>query len=137
MTALIASTSARQKGAASSGLEPLDLRLRHEPSASHEKGTRPTADRRLEHLRSPAGLEPGAWDRPWTGARSLQLPGLGPPPRPVRAAVSLLRSRAFKLRKPCAQRAQAWPDSVFMVRKALNAAHLAANARETTAVVLI
>ena len=50
---------------------------------------------------------------PWTGARSLQLPGLGPPPRPVRAAVSSLRSRAFKLRKPCAQRAQAWPDSVF------------------------
>ena len=38
-----------KRGAASAGLEPLDLRLRHEPSASHEKGTPPTAGRRLDH----------------------------------------------------------------------------------------
>ena len=119
MTALIASTSARQKGAASSGLEPLDLRLRHEPSASHEKGTRPTADRRLDHRplarRARARSVGPPLDRRQVAA---SYPASAHRPSPVRAAVSLLRSRTFRLRRPCAQRAQAWPDSVFMVRKA-------------------
>ena len=63
----------RQKGSCllrPSRLEPLDLHLRHEPSASHEKAPARQRTAASNTVRSPAGLEPGAWDRPWTGARS-------------------------------------------------------------------
>ena len=72
--------------------------------------------------RSPAGLEPGAWDRPWTGARS-------PPATRPRPTAPARARRGFVAPEPHVQAAQTVRTAcasvarqcflVFMVRKAL------------------
>ena len=60
--------------------------------------------------RSPAGSSPERGNRPWIGAWSPQLPGLGPTPRPVRALVSWLQRHTFRLSMPCARRVKRHAD---------------------------